>query len=279
MEQLKAFAKVNVTLEILGRRLDGYHDLATWIVPIELHDVLEINFADETRFKCNSEELAVNSSNLVIRAVDLFCQAIGSRTKYDIRLDKQIPIGAGLGGGSSNAAATLRILNKLHREPFDEQHLEQLAAHLGSDVAVFVRGLAAWCTGRGETVEPRSFPQNLWICLFKPGFGVSTAFAYRAFAALPKGKRKGDEQLTSWGTLRNDLEPAVFPKFILLSLMKEWLLTRPESLCSLMSGSGSTVFAIVESREAGLHLSDEFQNKFGLPLWRHVCRINAGFES
>ncbi len=279
MGRLKAFAKVNVTLEVLGRRVDGYHDLATWIVPIELYDVLEINFADETRFTCNSEELALNSSNLIIRAADLFCQAVASKAKYDIRLDKQIPIGAGLGGGSSNAAATLRILNKLHKEPFNEAQLQRLAGHLGSDVAVFVRGLAAWCTGRGEIVEPRPFPQNLWVCLFKPGFGVSTAFAYRAYDALPEGKRKGDEQSTPWGMWRNDLEPAVFPKFILLSLMKEWLLARSETLCSLMSGSGSTVFAIVESREAGLNLVDEFQGRFGLQLWRHLGRMNAGLES
>ena len=202
------------------KRPDGFHELATWMLPVGLYDSLEIESASLSSFLSNVPELKEDPSNLVIRAAQIFNRAVSVDTAYAIRLEKRIPIGAGLGGGSSNAAATLRLLNGLHNCPVsDGRQLEELAANLGSDVAFFIRSRPAWCTGRGERIEPRAFPDDLWICLFKPGFAISTAGAYRAYAHLAadckRGARKSD---TPWGKLRNDLEPAVLPKYLFLAV-------------------------------------------------------------
>jgi 4-diphosphocytidyl-2-C-methyl-D-erythritol kinase len=268
-------AKINLTLKILGQRCDGFHELATWMLPIGLYDSLEIERAIQPSFFSNLPELKGDPSNLIIRAAQVFNQAASIVTPYAIRLEKKIPIGAGLGGGSSNAAATLRLLNELHDWPFDRRQLEELAADLGSDVAFFVSGRSAWCTGRGERIEPRVFPDDLWVTLFKPGFAVSTAGAYRAYSRLAAELKCGQETETQWGMLRNDLEPAVLPKYPFLRLLKDWLKKQPETLFTLMSGSGSTIFAIVRSQSDGKTLQDRFWGEFGEQTWSAVCELNV----
>jgi 4-diphosphocytidyl-2-C-methyl-D-erythritol kinase len=267
-------AKINLTLEILGKRPDGFHELATWMVPVGLYDSMEIERASRPSFLSNAPELKGDSSNLVIRAAQIFNRAASIDVAYAIRLEKKIPIGAGLGGGSSNAAATLRLLNDLHNGPFRLQQLEELAASLGSDVAFFIYGRSAWCTGRGERIEPRAFPDNLWVCLFKPGFAVSTAAAYRAYAQLAGDCKRGRQTDTRWGKLRNDLEPAVLPKYLFLRLGKVWLEKQSETLFALMSGSGSTTFAIVRSQADGETLQARFRAEFGERTWSAVCELN-----
>jgi 4-diphosphocytidyl-2-C-methyl-D-erythritol kinase len=267
-------AKINLALEILGRRPDGFHELATWMIPVGLTDNIEIEPASESSFVSNVPELGADPSNLIVRAAELFNRAAALEMPYAIRLEKEIPIGAGLGGGSSNAAATLRLLNRLHHGRLGSKQLHDLAATLGSDVAFFVDGRPAWCTGRGEKIEPRDFPSDLWVCLFKPGFGVSTAGAYRAYSQLPGNRKRGRETETKWGKLRNDLEQAVLPKYPFIALMKEWLQRQPNSLFALMSGSGSTVFAIVQSQSEGELLRAGFEKEFGEQTWAKVCRLN-----
>jgi 4-diphosphocytidyl-2-C-methyl-D-erythritol kinase len=267
-------AKINLTLEILGRRPDGFHELGTWMLPVGLYDTLEIKPARRPSFTSNVPELKGDSSNLVVRAAQLFNEATSIPTTYEIRLEKNIPIGAGLGGGSSNAGATLRLLNQLHNAPLRTVQLEALAASLGSDVAFFVSGQSAWCRGRGELMEPRPFPRDLWICLFKPGFGVPTADAYRAYAALPPNRKRGHEEDTPWGRLRNDLEAAVFPKYLLLPVIKDWLKKQSETLVAHMSGSGSTLFAIVRNQPDGGTLRSRFLREFGEQIWTAVCQLN-----
>jgi len=267
-------AKINLTLEIVGRRPDGFHELETWMLPVGLDDTLEIELAGRPSFTSNIPELKGDSSNLVIRTAQIYNEAASVEATYAIRLEKNIPIGAGLGGGSSNAAATLRLLNQLHHEPLSVAQMEALAASLGSDVAFFIYGQSAWCTGRGELMEPRPFPKGLWICLFKPGFGVSTDGAYRAYAALPSDRKRGPETETAWGKFRNDLELAVFPKYLLLPVIKGWLEKQAEVEFALMSGSGSTLFAIVRNESDGGTLRGRFQREFGEQTWTSVCRLN-----
>jgi 4-diphosphocytidyl-2-C-methyl-D-erythritol kinase len=267
-------AKINLTLEILGKRPDGFHELATWMLPVGLYDSMEIEWASRPSFISNVAELKGDSSNLVIRAAEIFNRAASIDTPYAIRLEKKIPMGAGLGGGSSNAAATLRLLNKLHNSRFPGQQLEEMAANLGSDVAFFVHGRSAWCTGRGERIKPRVFPDDLWICLFKPGFEISTAGAYRAYSQLEANRKHGQETETEWGKLRNDLEPAVLPKYLFLRLLKDWLKKQSECLFALMSGSGSTVFAIVRNRADGETVQARFRAEFGERTWTAVCPLN-----
>jgi len=268
-------AKINLTLEIVRRRPDGFHDLATWMLPIGLVDSLEIEEASEASFSSNILELGSDPSNLVIQAVEAFAQATSIRAaSYQIRLNKNVPISAGLGGGSSNAAGTFRLLNRLHGNPLSEDHLHKLAASLGADVAFFVSPRSAWCTGRGENLEPRYFPEDLWVFLVKPGFGVSTSEAYQAYTLLPFQKKKGIEEKTIWGTLRNDLEPAVFQKYVLLPVIKDWLKQQPETLFALMSGSGSTMFSVVKSKSDGESLVDRFRHEFGANIWSAIVPLN-----
>jgi 4-diphosphocytidyl-2-C-methyl-D-erythritol kinase len=267
-------AKINLTLEIVGRRSDGYHDLASWMLPIGLYDTLEIDVRDVQSFESNVPELTGDSSNLAIRAAELFSRAVATDACYDIRLEKAIPIGAGLGGGSSDAAAALLVLNKLHGFPLTSRELHGLAAELGSDVPFFINAQSAWCTSRGEVMQPREFPRGLWIFLTKPGFGVSTAGAYSSYAALPSSRKRGRELTTPWGTLRNDLEPAVFPKYLLLPVIKDWLATQKGVTFALMSGSGSTIFAVVQSQSEGESLNTAFRQVFGERVWTSVCQLN-----
>src|SRR6266404_7242053 len=204
-------AKINLTLEVLGKRSDGFHELATWMIPIALYDCLTIEPAAK------------------------------------IVLEKNIPIGAGLGGGSSNAAATLRLLNRIAGDQISPQALSGVAAELGSDVAFFVEARSAWCTGRGEKMELRDFPEDRWLCLAKPGFAVPTAWAYTTHTKLPEQRKRGETAETVWGSLRNDLEPAVFTKYLLLAEIKRWFQQQAETEITLMSGSGSTTFAVTGS--------------------------------
>jgi 4-diphosphocytidyl-2-C-methyl-D-erythritol kinase len=267
-------AKINLTLEILGKRADGFHELATWMLPVGLYDSIEIEESRQPSFISNVPQLRDDPSNLIIRAAQIFNQTASIDTAYAIRLQKKIPMGAGLGGGSSNAAATLQSLNQLHDAPFRREQLEELAAELGSDVAFFLGGRSAWCTGRGERIEARPFPEGLWICLFKPGFAVSTAGAYRAYAKLAVDRRRGRETATEWGKLRNDLEPAVLPKYVFLALLKDWLKEQSQTLFALMAGSGSTIFAIVRSRADGETLQARFRAQFGEGTWSAGCELN-----
>jgi 4-diphosphocytidyl-2-C-methyl-D-erythritol kinase len=267
-------AKINLTLEILGKRPDGFHELATWMIPIGLADLIQIETAAEASFTCNVPELSGDMSNLIIRAAKLFNDTASVNTAYSIRLHKQIPVGAGLGGGSSNAAATLCLLNQLHGGRFTLETLRDFAAMLGSDVPFFIDGRSAFCTGRGEIMQPRHFARGLWVCLFTPGFAVSTAAAYRAYSRLSGVARRGREIETIWGRLRNDLEQAVFPKYLFLALMKNWLQRQAEAIFALMSGSGSTVFAVVNSRSDGEILRARFADKFGAQTWSTVCSLN-----
>jgi 4-diphosphocytidyl-2-C-methyl-D-erythritol kinase len=271
-------AKINLTLEILGKRPDGFHELASWMLPVGLYDSIEIEEASQPSFVSNVPELGGDPSNLVIRAAQSFTQAASIDTAYAIHLEKKIPMGAGLAGGSSNAAATLQLLNKLHGFPLRRQQLEELAAKLGSDVAFFLNGRSAWCTGRGERIEARVFPDHLWICLFKPGFAVPTAGAYRAYARLAESFKRGEETVTPWGKLRNDLEPAVLPKYLFLVLLKDWLKEQSETLFALMAGSGSTIFAIVQSQAEGETLLTRFRAQFGERTWTVVCELNPSFS-
>ena len=268
-------AKINLTLEVLGQRSDGFHELATWMIPIGLYDELAMELASEMTYETNLPSLRFDDSNLILRAIERFQEETGQSGVYKINLQKEIPIGAGLGGGSSDAAATLLLLNQLHQNPLTDERLVELATRLGSDVPFFLKRRAAWCTGRGEKMEIREFPHERWVVLIKPEFGVSTAAAYAAYKALPHELKRGQTKKTEWGMLRNDLEQPVFQKYLLLPEIKNWLEQQPETGAALMSGSGSTMFAIVKCAEDGQQVIDRFSLFFGFKFWVRVCRLNA----
>jgi 4-diphosphocytidyl-2-C-methyl-D-erythritol kinase len=278
-------AKINLTLEILSRRPDGYHDLASWFIPVALYDMITIESAEQFEFVSDCADLVADETNLVVRAMNLFRAATGLTHQYRIEVEKRIPIGAGLGGGSSDAAATLLLLNALQSAGqvalgrvgeggLPSERLRELAAQLGSDVVFFLDRSAAWCTGRGEKIEPRSFPRDQFVCLFKPGFAVSTGAAYSTYAALPENWKKGEPIETPWGTLRNDLECAVFPKYPLLAEVKSWLLQQPETELALLAGSGSTTFAVCRTEASAIEVRDRFIAEFGETFWTFVGQLN-----
>ncbi len=247
--QLLAPAKVNLSFKVKARRSDGFHEIETLMATISLADRLTIeksSRAGEISFSCDDSSLPIGEDNLVVRAANLFRERTGNTTGLAIGLEKKIPHGAGLGGGSSDAAGTLLGLNDLFETKLPDGELVELAAVLGSDVPFFLARSAAVCRGRGELVTPVAIETSFRLLLLKPAFGVPTPWAY--------GHWKDSRELPGidyspqeFGGLRffNDLERPVFEKFVFLGHLKNWLRRQPEVAVALMSGSGSTLFALI----------------------------------
>jgi 4-diphosphocytidyl-2-C-methyl-D-erythritol kinase len=273
--QLSAPAKINLSFEIKGRRPDGFHEIETLMAPISLADRLVIERtedSDATRFSCDDPSLPAGEDNLVVRAAKLFRERTGISDGIAIDLEKKIPHGAGLGGGSSDAASTLLGLNELFGAGLNSEELLQLGAQLGSDVPFFVARSAAICRGRGELVEATSLATNFQLVLFKPEFGVPTPWAYgrwKESRELPGVDYSAQE--FSGVRFVNDLERPVFEKFVFLAHLKKWLRRQPEVAVALMSGSGSTVFAALREGAAGEQLATRARDEIDATLWTHVC--------
>jgi 4-diphosphocytidyl-2-C-methyl-D-erythritol kinase len=269
---IDAPAKVNLTLRVLGRRPDGFHDIETLMAPLDLADRLEVELKDTPglEFSCSDPSLPTDGSNLVCKAVKAFAAATGREFGVRIHLEKRIPHGAGLGGGSSDAAAVLKVLNELLGAGLSTEDLEKIAASIGSDVAFFIRGVPAICRGRGERVEPVEGVPSAEILLVKPPFPVSTSWAYGAWAAAKKPRETFPAMLGSIAMV-NDLEVPVFSKHLQLPVLKRWLAAQPGVRAAMMSGSGSTVFAVLEG--AAEDLAERVREEFGdsFSVWR--CRI------
>jgi 4-diphosphocytidyl-2-C-methyl-D-erythritol kinase len=275
MMTFSAPAKINLSLRILGRREDGFHEIESLMVPISLADTLEITRQDGAgfQFTCDDASLPVDDTNLVARAAKLFCATVGVEPRVRIHLQKRIPHGAGLGGGSSDAAATLLALNTLFASELPLPALSELAAQIGSDVPFFLHRSAATVGGRGEVVTPCTFPHELALLLLKPPFGVPTPWAYQRWRdsqEIPTVRYAPQE--FAWGSLVNDLERPVFEKYLFLAQLKKWLLGQPEAVGALMSGSGATVFAVLPAEENADALADRARAEFGADLWTAACK-------
>ncbi len=267
-------AKVNLSLRVLGRRADGFHDLRSLMVPVSIFDELFFVPKEEgdLEFVCNAPEVPADESNLVVRAVRLFCGAVGILPQLSVNLCKAIPHGAGLGGGSSDAATTLLALDELYQTGLSREVLADLGAELGSDVPFFVYQSAAWIGGRGERVEPVTGLPSLPLLLLKPGFGVPTPWAFQHWKNAAEIPGVPYEEQTHEGMVFvNDLERPVFQKYLFLADLKQWLLGRPEVCAALMSGSGSTVLAVLRDKAAGFRLGEDAAKEFGGALWLYVC--------
>jgi 4-diphosphocytidyl-2-C-methyl-D-erythritol kinase len=273
--QLYAPAKINLSFEIKGRREDGFHEIETLMAPISLKDRLTIERHSESatvQFSCDDPSLPDGENNLVVRAARLFQKATGITAGIKITLKKNIPHGAGLGGGSSDAASTLLGLNQLFGTHLEQKDLIPLAAEIGSDVPFFIAGSVAICRGRGELVQPTTLPGTFTVLLLKPDFGVPTPWAYERW----KDSREltgGSYAPQEFSGVRfvNDLERPVFEKFILLGYLKTWLCRQPEVGAALMSGSGSTVFAVMREAAAAEKLAARVHDDVDSTLWTRVC--------
>lgn len=250
MMTVTAPAKINLSLRILGKREDGFHEIDTVMAPLDLAD--EIHFANSrtTTLLCDAPGVPTDEGNLIMKAVRLFEREYGKKAKQKINLVKRIPAGAGLGGGSSDAVQTLLALNEIIGTGYSSEKMAALAAELGSDTSFFLHPAVSRCTGRGEQVEPLEALAG-WtspIVVLKPSFGIATPDAYRRWAdSRPVEGFSYAEQNADGVILVNDLERPAFEKYPFLGMMKQWLLRQDGVKGALMSGSGSSMFALTGS--------------------------------
>jgi len=264
-------AKINLSLRITGRREDGYHGVETFMAPISLADELTLERGETglgIQFECDDALLPQGADNLVVRAARTFFERTAISASVRIALRKRIPHGAGLGGGSSDAASALVALNQLFETKLSRESLAELGATIGSDVPFFIFNSAAVCRGRGELISPQSLPEPLSFLLLKPHFGVATAMAY--------GRWEKSRELVGisyaaqdfrGNKFFNDLERPVFEKFVFLAEIKMWLLGQPEVGAALMSGSGSTMFAVLKENSDAEALGKRARSELDPKLW------------
>ncbi len=250
---LKAPAKINLWLKVLGRRDDGFHAVETRMAPLALADELTLQGTPDAPdgtvlFTCDDPTVPGDESNLVMKALRALEPVTGLLPAMRLHLAKAIPHGAGLGGGSSDAAAALRLIQHAFRPDLPEAVLRKAAAGVGSDVPFFLDGGVADATGRGEIVSPvPEFTATPPVLLVKLPFGVSTPWAYRQWQnSMEVPSLPYAPQSTPWGLLQNGLERPVFEKYQVLGHLKRRLLENPGVVAALMSGSGSTVFAFLK---------------------------------
>ncbi|MDZ4289329.1 MAG: 4-(cytidine 5'-diphospho)-2-C-methyl-D-erythritol kinase [Prosthecobacter sp.] len=271
-------AKINLWLRILGKRADGFHEVETRLCKVGGGDMVTMSLrgpGTEVALTCSTPGIPLDESNLALRALRAFEARVGQRQGWSIHLEKRIPAGAGLGGGSSNAAAVLRGANELAGQPLDLAALLEIGGGIGADVPCFLLGgAAADGTGRGEKVMPAVFPWRLPLVLIKPAFPVPTPWAYQHWAGskeLPGVSYA--PQVREWGTLVNSLERPVFEKYRLLPALKMWLLEQEGVDAALMSGSGSTMFALTKSVEAARAVAVAARRFCGETAWVEVTEV------
>jgi 4-diphosphocytidyl-2-C-methyl-D-erythritol kinase len=281
--------KVNLLLNILGKRPDGFHELETVMHPVPVYDHLTFQRAGNAiQLTCSEPALPTDSRNLVYRAAEAFLKTANISDGVVLHLEKRIPMAAGLGGGSGNAATTLLGLNQIFDHPLTRTQLETIAASLGSDIPFFLQDKPALGIGRGEKIQSLDFFSALRgaaLLLIHPGFGIATAWAYQHLAIFPEALngRPGRAQklisLLQTADLRtaaaefyNSLEAPALQKYPLLALFQEFL-RENNAAGTLMSGSGSTTFAIVENKTAAENLADNFKQKFGSTNWTSVITL------
>jgi 4-diphosphocytidyl-2-C-methyl-D-erythritol kinase len=268
-------AKINLSLKIIGRRGDGFHELNTLIAPISLYDEIKLDKGRPGKgieFRCDDPSVPQGDDNLVVRAAKSFFETTEIEPTVSIQLQKKIPHGAGLGGGSSDAASVLLGLNELFDAKLSTKALAEMAAPIGSDVPFFVFQSAAVCKGHGELVTPVKLKKRFSILLLKPSFAVSTAWAYSRWQnsrEIPGIRYEAQEFADQ--TFVNDLERPVFEKFVFLAELKMWLVGQSEVGAALMSGSGSTMLAVMRDKTHTDSVANRAKAALDPELWTYAC--------
>jgi 4-diphosphocytidyl-2-C-methyl-D-erythritol kinase len=268
---VSAPAKINLVLRILDRRPDGYHNLWSLMQTVRLEDELSISINHShsvINLRCDDPSLKADRSNLVSRAATAVLERSGQVVGLDIVLTKQIPMGAGLGGGSSDAAATIMGLNRILGLRWSKDLMAQVGQTLGSDVPFFLFAPSATVAGRGERVTPVRIMDSRWVVLVNPGFPIETKWAYqqlsesrtgvvpvsRSHMALETSPELNWKQVLE--IAENDFEVPVFKAYPLLRNIKQHLISQGAEV-ALLSGSGATVFGVF-STEAGARSAQAF---------------------
>lgn len=280
-------------LAITGVREDGFHELVSVVAPLEFGDDLTIEVRSgltSDNLTCDAPDVPTDARNLVLQAAQVFREKVPTAPFFAFELDKRIPAGAGLGGGSSNASIALRGMNELCGQPLDEAALYDLAARLGSDCPLFLAGQPMIMRGRGEHLSPlppaaRAALQGQELALFRPPFGIGTGWAYgvmkahaptmycpaRVAEAMLEHWFASPADLASW-PLFNNMEAAAATKYLAIpSLLED--LQRTHQIRCRMSGSGSACFALIESPLKGEQLQQLVQDAWGADCWWQSTRI------
>ena len=285
-------AKINLFLAITGRRADGFHDLVSVVAPLDFGDELTVGAGEKFTLECDDPAVPVDGNNLILKAARAFAAATRWQDGAHFKLTKRIPLGAGLGGGSSNAVAALRALNQLAGGIASEAQLEEIAATLGSDCVLFLKNVPVVMRGRGERVEaladhgPVGTLARLVgrrVLLFKPSFGISTAWAYGRMAARGTdylAEEETEARLKRWingsapvgELLFNNMEGVAFEKFVALPLLLGKL--RSEfGVVGRMSGSGSACYAMLGENQAVAPLERLIRECWGAEVFVQEARI------
>ncbi|MBE6093017.1 MAG: 4-(cytidine 5'-diphospho)-2-C-methyl-D-erythritol kinase [Selenomonas ruminantium] len=266
MVTVEANAKINLTLDILGKRPDGFHEVAMVMQTIGLHDTLAMEKTErDIELSINVPWLKADEKNLAWRAAELIRQEYGLEGGVRIELTKRIPVAAGLAGGSADAAAVLKGMNDLYGLQLDEEKLCELGARLGSDIPFCIMGGTMLATGRGEVLTRLSDMPETWVVLAKPRISVSTAWAYQNYdeqgadrhpdnEAIQQAIARGNRKAVA-GLLCNVLESVTIKKYDVIAEYKQMMLDKG-AMASMMSGSGPTVFGLAKSREQAESIAD-----------------------
>ena len=285
-------AKINLFLAITGRRADGFHDLVSVVAPLDFGDDLRVETQPGGAFSlsCDVADVPLDETNLVLRAARAFRETSGWSEGAKFSLTKRVPMGAGLGGGSSNATAALRALNALAGEPLSEAMLAEIAAKLGSDCVLFLKDAPVVMRGRGERIEalPSEAAGRLRgrrLLVFKPAIGIATVWAYGQMAKsapgsyLPSGD--AEARLRGWlgnpaaraeELLFNNMEAAAFAKYLTLPVMLARL-RKEFGVAAGMSGSGSACFALLEEKDSNEPLVARIREGWGDEVFVIETRI------
>lgn len=256
-------AKINLGLHVLERLPTGYHRIETGFCFIEWNDRFEVEKSDNFNLKLSEPSIPTDEKNLITKAYRAFETYIGLQSHYSFNITKNIPAGAGLGGGSSNAAMTFKILNKLENAGLSGSELVDLSRDLGTDIAFFILGQPGIGSGLGHTIEPLTIQPDGWIVSIYPGFESLTPEAYRNCRPNPEPDFSIktvllEEEMDQWRyLLQNDLEPPVIAKHELIGNIKDQMYDFGAAYAA-MSGSGSTVFGIFEQDFVAIQAYESF---------------------
>jgi 4-diphosphocytidyl-2-C-methyl-D-erythritol kinase len=266
--RFKTPAKINLGLNIIGKRPDGFHNIETFFYPIKLFDYLTISISRTFKFNSNIEFLNSDSNNSIIKAKKVLENLIGGKLNFHVELEKNIPIGAGMGGGSSDGAAILLALNRLFELNLAKQKLGELALKIGSDVPYFIDPKPCFAISRGEVIQKLKYNIPFPILIVNPGIHISTKWAYENISPnkpryhlfnLPLIQPNKFEELKQ--LVNNDFEEVVFKKYSEIQRIKDSLYNS-EAIFALMTGSGSTVFGIFKNIELAQKAEAKFMKRY-----------------
>lgn len=276
---LRVPAKINLWLEVVGKRENGYHDLSSLMLPVSVFDRITVGVrpgGEGISISCDTPEIPSDERNLAWRAADLYLKAGAIRAGVDIGIEKRIPWGAGLGGGSSDAAGVLCALNSFFKYPVPPAELHALALALGADVPFFLDSRPALATGIGEKLEFARSAPAYQLLLIKPPISVPTAWVYQS---LKLTKRAAQIKLASFeerpyelgDLIENDLETVTVPRYPVIAEIKRWLIGKG-ALAASMSGSGPTVFGIFKTGGAAADAAGMARVEWS-DSWIHTARV------